>query len=296
MSDQQSTEGKKRITIPELIEILQKQASKISRLESELTVAKLPSFYDLANSSSSQRDELMQFYSFVLQNSTRSSSQLYQDLFAQFICGGALAGDKRQLTFVEFGATNGVTRSNSLSLEKTYNWTGVLAEPDTAWHEALFANRTGAIICTDCVWHSTGEYLDFLSSEEGELSSLAAYAEHDLESMPGNTRLRNASGTIRKVRTISLNDLVASHCNGKVPDYISIDTEGSEFDILSTFDFQEYGPTCFTIEHNFTTSQLKLDEMLFAHGYDRVFAEFTSFDAWYVKKDVWSEIVNQSTS
>ena len=53
MSDQQSTEGKKRITIPELIEILQKQASKISRLESELTVAKLPSFYDLANSSSS---------------------------------------------------------------------------------------------------------------------------------------------------------------------------------------------------------------------------------------------------
>ena len=43
--------------------------------------------------------------------------------------------------FVEFGATNGITHSNTYMLEKELNWDGILVEPARIWHEELIMNR-----------------------------------------------------------------------------------------------------------------------------------------------------------
>ncbi len=40
-----------------------------------------------------------------------------------------------------------------------------------------------------------------------------------------------------------------------LPSYISVDTEGSEFEILNSFNFSKYQPAVFTFEHNFTDLQ-----------------------------------------
>lgn len=52
-----------------------------------------------------------------------SQAQLYQDLFALSIFGKDFAG-----YFVEFGATDGKSLSNTFLLEKDYGWRGLLAE------------------------------------------------------------------------------------------------------------------------------------------------------------------------
>ena len=84
--------------------------------------------------------------------------------------------------------------------------------------------------------------------------------------------------------SISLNDLLDKHGAPQTIDYISVDTEGSEYDILEAFDFARWNVLCFTVEHNFTPNQKRIDDLMTARGYERKFKDFSRFDAWYRKR------------
>jgi len=207
-------------------------------------------------------------------------SQLLQDAFASFI-----VGDLFDKTFLEFGATDGISLSNSYMLENNFGWTGILAEPSPQWHEELKNNRPNTKIITDCIWKCSGEKLDFFVSDYGVLSTLVDFKHSDLSSMPGNTQARIKNGKVVKVETISINDVMEKNFNGDAPSYLSIDTEGSEYEILQSLDFEKYRPVVFTIEHNFTNLQNRIDELMISKGYVRVFRKITAFDAWYIRND-----------
>ena len=204
-------------------------------------------------------------------------SQLLQDAFASFI-----VSDLFDKTFLEFGATDGVSLSNSYMLENELGWTGILAEPSPQWHKKLKYNRPNTQIITECIWKSSGEKMDFFVSDVGVLSTLVDFKYSDLSSMPGNTKIRIKDGKVVKVETISINEVMETNFNGNSPSYVSIDTEGSEYEILNSLDFEKYRPVVFTIEHNFTNLQNKIDALMISKGYTRVFRELTSFDSWYV--------------
>ena len=208
------------------------------------------------------------------------TSQLYQDMFAEFIVGNSF-----EKTFLEFGATDGLNLSNTYSLEKFSNWSGVLAEPDTQWHNNLKLNRPNTKIIHDCVWKKSNETLDFISSAQGELSTIESFKYSDQDSMPANTKNRNQIAKKIQVKTISLNDLINIEFNSTSPSYISIDTEGSEYEILKSFDFDNFKPKVFTIEHNHSNLEKQIDELLEKNNFERIFRKLTAFDAWYVSKD-----------
>ena len=220
-----------------------------------------------------------------IRNKKDIKSQLYQDMFASFVIG-----DKFDKTFFEFGATNGIDLSNSYTLEKYLNWEGTLSEPSPQWHDELKKNRPHTNIVSECIWSESNKELNFFVSDLGALSSLEDFKESDKTSMPGNTQARLKSGKNIIVKTISLNDIIEKQFNSKTPSYISIDTEGSEYEILKNFNFKKYRPLVFTIEHNFTELQLKIDKLMYLNEYIRVFKSLTVFDAWYVAKEVFDEI------
>ena len=220
-----------------------------------------------------------------IRNKEDIKSQLYQDMFASFIIG-----DKFEKTFFEFGATNGIDLSNSYTLERYLNWKGVLSEPSPQWHDELKKNRPYTNIISECIWSESNKELNFFVSDVGVLSSLENFKESDKISMPGNTQARVKNGKNIIVKTISLNDVIEKQFNSKSPSYISIDTEGSEYEILKNFNFKKYKPLVFTIEHNFTELQLKIDKLMYSNNYIRVFKFLTTFDAWYVEKNVFEEI------
>ena len=88
------------------------------------------------------------------------------------------------------------------------------------------------------------------------------------------------------VNTISLIALLKKYNAPKEIDYLSVDTEGSELDILSAFDFNEYRFNCITIEHNFTENREKLKFLLEQNGYKRVFEHLSKWDDWYIAESL----------
>ena len=217
-----------------------------------------------------------------IKNKNNIKSQLYQDVFASFV-----VGDKFDKTFFEFGATNGIDLSNSYILETLLNWKGALSEPSPQWHSELKKNRPNVNIITDCIWSESKKELDFFVSNVGVLSTLNDFKESDKISIPGNTSARVKNGKIVSVKTISLNHVIEKEFKFKTPSYISVDTEGSEYEILKVFDFKRFRPIVFTIEHNFTELQLKINELMIANDYVRVFKKITAFDAWYISREAF---------
>ena len=228
---------------------------------------------------------LLNFIEHIRNFENNSKSQLYQDLFASFIVQNDF--DK---TFLEFGATNGVDLSNTYTLENKFLWSGALAEPDINWIESLKKNRTKSKIITKCIWNKSGEKMNFFSSKVGVLSTLDDFKNSDINSMPGNTAQRIKEGVNIEVDTISLNQVIREEFNNISPSYISIDTEGSEFEILSSFNFSKYHPAVFTIEHNFTDLHDKIDKLMLDNNYVRMFKKLTAFDAWYISSEALNKL------
>jgi FkbM family methyltransferase len=205
-----------------------------------------------------------------IQNIQTSKSQIAQDLFVL-----SQLGFKKNGYFIEFGATNGIDLSNTYLLEKKFDWKGILAEPAKKWHKELSCNRS-AHIEKDCVWTVSDQILSFNEVSIGELSTIDTFSNSDMHSI---TRDR---GLIYDVKTISLNDLLEKYNAPKSIDYLSIDTEGSEFEILSGFDFSEYKIKVITCEHNYTNNRQKIFDLLTSNGYERKHEELSQFDDWYV--------------
>ena len=229
---------------------------------------------------------LIDFIKFIKVNKKKIRSQLYQDIFASFV-----VNDKFNKSYLEFGATNGIDLSNTYILENEFSWSGSLAEPDQNWIDDLRKNRPNSNIISKCIWSTSGKKLNFFSSNTHVLSSLDDFKYSDINSMPGNTAARVKEGKNYQVETISLNDVIFNYFGGKTPSYISIDTEGSEFEILNSFDFTKYQPIIFTIEHNFTDLQKKIDDLMKKNNYSRIFRDLTLFDAWYVHKKGMEKLI-----
>ncbi len=216
-------------------------------------------------------DAEVMFLDFCAKNHASSKAQLFQDLFAAFMTGG-----KRDGFFVEFGATNGVSLSNTWLLETQLGWTGILAEPARCWHEALHQNRK-ARIDLRYVGATTGEKLEFTETTVPELSTVSTYMSHDFNP-------REVKATY-EVESISLNDLLALHQAPRLIDYMSLDTEGSEYGILRNFDFSRWSVQVMTVEHNMVEpARSNIKSLLEQHGFIRIFDALSHWDDWYVQR------------
>jgi hypothetical protein len=67
---------------------------------------------------------------------------------------------------------------------------------------------------------------------------------------------------------------------------MKLDVEGSEYEILSNFDFSSYTIEVISCEHNYSPMREKIYSLLINNGYQRVFQELSFFDDYYVKSIV----------
>lgn len=157
-----------------------------------------------------------------------SHSQLQQDLWIV-----SEVGETHRGFFVEVGAFDGVNLSNTYLLEKL-GWSGILAEPNPKYTSLIRESRL-AQLCTQPVAGQSGETLTMLfCPDTPELSSMSKYADNDMHAEARKNSIREA------LVSISLNDLLKTRHAPRKIDFISLDTEGSELEILSSFDFSNW--------------------------------------------------------
>lgn len=203
----------------------------------------------------------------------KAHGQAYQDMFALMFLGYKTNG-----YFVDFGATDGYDISNTCILEKDYGWTGILAEPAKQWHEKLAQNRN-CHIDHSVVWRAN-EPVMFNERNRGDASVAVEYL-NTIDEPWGNDIKEQY-----EVPGITLTSLLDRYNAPKDIDYISMDTEGNEIEVLETFDFDKYKVKFFSIEHNYKESNRnRIYQLLTSKGYDRVLIDLSGWDDFYVLKE-----------
>ena len=205
----------------------------------------------------------------LLTNIRNSKSQIFQDLM--IIATVSNPDRLNNFYFVEFGATDGISISNSYLFESVFGAKGILAEPAKIWHDSLKANRRCAI-SYECVWEKSHEVLEFIETSNPDLSGL---------SQQQDSSRKIAGSTNYNVDTISLNDLLHEHLAPNRIGLLSIDTEGSEYRILSTLNFDEYKFEVIVCEHNYGVNRESIRRLLESNGYTRRHRMISYFDDWY---------------
>ena len=219
------------------------------------------------------------FLEFVVENRWKSQSQVSQDLFVFYF-----SKNQKKGFFIEIGACDGFNLSNTYMLEKV-GWSGIICEPSKYWQMRI--KKRNCIINKKAVFSESGikiKFDEFPTSPE--LSGFNKYLDNDDNKEIRSKGYKSEAFQTYEVETITLNDLISENTDEKSIDYISIDTEGSEYEIIKNFDFNKYAVEIFTIEHNYMKEKRdKIYDLLTKNNYVRIFDNLSHWDDWYIKKD-----------
>lgn len=164
--------------------------------------------------------------------------------------------------FVDVGAHDGRSINNTLYFEEANNWTGICIEPISYIFAKLQENRKKCINL-NCAISDTEGIQEFFLRESTMLSALKkGYDErHAKRFFPTNNRM-----TITKVPTRRL-DSIFEEFNIKHVNYLSIDVEGGEFEVINSIDFDKVFIDVIDFENNFQDKSIPIVEYLKEKNY-----------------------------
>jgi FkbM family methyltransferase len=187
-----------------------------------------------------------------------SYSQLGQDLVVI-----NFYNNKQHGFFIEIGASDGITLSNTYLLETKYKWRGICCEPIPNNFNKLVHNRPNSICYDKAVYNNSGLTVNFDIANNYDL--LSGISENIDSRHKSNV---DSNKTTIQVQTISLLDVLQNANAPSFIEYMSLDTEGSEFEILKNFDFEKYTFGLIDVEHNYVEPRrTKMRNLLLSKGY-----------------------------
>jgi FkbM family methyltransferase len=183
---------------------------------------------------------------------------------------------ERKITgfFVDVGAYDGVTFSNTYAFEQM-GWRGVLVEADAQAAEACRRNRPRSIVVNAAAGPPESQGTATLHRVGGKpglemVSFTRAHPKH-------LDRCRRDGGVIStiKVPCRTLDDILME-VGADCIDFVSIDVEGAELEVLRGFDLHRHKPCVIVIENAYDGQLIR--DYLKARGYrSAVEVEFNEF-------------------
>ena len=150
---------------------------------------------------------------------------------------------KKNGYFVEIGAFDGVLGSNCIHFEKSMNWEGIAIEPSKTQFEKLSKNRNCKVL--NAAISSTEKDVEFIEVIEGLTQMSGIYDDNYSAKLIIENNKKNKFNK-NKMKTSTFEKSILT----KEIDYLSIDIEGAELDVLKSINFQEYIIKVISVENN----------------------------------------------
>lgn len=178
-------------------------------------------------------------------------SQYNQDKFVNEVI---FAGQKNGF-FIDIGAHDGISLSNSYFFEILKDWDGICFEPNPEIFEKLKENRTCSVV-NKCVGDLNSEisFCKVIGPSNMLSGILAQYNELHLKRIESEVSLNGGSFEIITVQMVKLRQYLQE---GKIVNFLSIDTEGNELSILESIDFDRNHFVLISVENNYGDSSIK---------------------------------------
>lgn len=171
--------------------------------------------------------------------------------------------------FVDVGAHDGKTFNNTLFFEETYNWTGLNVEPIPNVYEKLKNNRPKCINLNVAISNSNNVMKDFMinTGHTEMLSGLVEnYDKRHLVRINNEALKHSCNMSVVKVITRTLESVFLENNITNV-NFLSIDTEGSEFDVIKSINFNKVFIDVICFENNYDDTFEPIVEYLENKGY-----------------------------
>ncbi len=157
---------------------------------------------------------------------------------------------KKNGFFIEIGAYDGISGSNCYHFERFLNWDGIAIEPSNIQFEKLKKNRKCKVL-NNAISNEVKE-VEFIEVTEG-LTQMSGINDSSFErnfKIISNNQASKTDST--KLKTITFDDIVPKN---KDIDYLSIDIEGGEMNLLKSIDFQTNRIKVISVENNIPKEQ-----------------------------------------
>lgn len=142
--------------------------------------------------------------------------------------------DQKEGFYLDVGAHDGVTDSNTIQLDRL-GWEGICIEPHNVYFPRLVRNRPRAVSIKVAAWSKNEEDLDFYATAPGGWSRVGS---------PGEI----AVVAIYKVQGRTLDSILEEFLIEGPIDFLSLDVEGNENEVLKGFDLKKWRPRIVIIE------------------------------------------------
>ena len=196
-------------------------------------------------------------------------AQCGEDIIVSAIIFAHLTKTRRpweSVFYIEIGANHPISTSNTYLLYQRYGGSGVLVEPNPDLHGAISTVRPRDTLVAAAVLPEPKSDARLYIGNAHELSSLSSEHIESFGKFDG-------AGGIRvhlDVAAIGINDLLKQYAGDRDIDFLSIDCEGLDYDLVQAMDLELYRPLviqCEPSEHALPGNTAKLIELLESRSY-----------------------------
>lgn len=212
----------------------------------------------------------------------RSYAQCGEDMIIDFLF---MWLGRNTISYLDIGANHPTWLSN------TYHFYGqgdhgVLIEPDADLCRGLRKKRPKDRVLNLAVGVSGDDKISMYVMTSRTLNTLDKTQAEALQAS-GRERIE----AVRNVRRQGINEILAEHFSGSKPNFVSLDIEGLDFDILKAWDFNRFRPEVFCVEtltYSQSNTERKLTEIIdfMTSSRYRVYAD-TYVNTIFVCEDAW---------